>query len=84
MIVIYPDVMCPGNFSKTSLVELRCLLATDSFISLFISGRGELSNIDAGWKSGIFHDFWNVFSSLKPERFGLSQLNVNLFARFQR
>ena len=31
---------------------IGCPLATDSFISLFIFGRGELSNIDAGWKCG--------------------------------
>ena len=69
-------VICPGNFSNTSPVALRCPLATDSFISLFIFGRGDLSNIDAGWKCGISDDFWSVCSSLESERFGMSQLNV--------
>ena len=34
------------------LLHRACPLATDSFISFFIFGRGELSNIDAGWKCG--------------------------------
>ena len=51
-----------GKFLNASTVALRGPLATDSFIislfiSSFISGRGELSNIDAEWKCGFVECF---------------------------
>ena len=59
-------VTCSGTFSNASTVALRCLLATDSFIvssfiSSFISGRGEFSNIDAEWKCR-FVECFQVFN----------------------
>ena len=76
-LVCFGYVSCVLAISEnTSAVVLHCPLATDSFISLFISVRGELSNIDAVWKCGISDDFWSVFSSFESERFGMSHLNV--------
>ena len=81
-------VMCPGSFENTLAVALRCPLATDSFISLFIFGLWELSNIDAVWKCGYLmsDDIWwfleCIFkSSMREIRY--VSLECHLFAGFQ-